>query len=394
MSSAEREGLRLKGNVPNLRFPGFSGEWERIRLAEVSNIKTGPFGSTLHAEDYVSEGTPIITTEHFKNGRLPITKDGLPQVSQIDYQRLKSYRLLKKDIVFSRVGSVDINAIVEGEQEGWLFSGRVLRVRPTEGIDSDFLHWCLSTDKNRANITRRAVGQTMPSINTEILNETELLITKNVHEQKKIATFLSIIDQHIYIQSKVIEKYESLIKALYESLISCKGVNSVQLGSLVQICKGKQLNAELLSETGLYYVMNGGIFPSGYYDTYNTPQDIISISEGGNSCGYVQFNHKPFWSGGHCYTLLNPNENKVHYKYLFHFLKCHQDDIMALRIGSGLPNIQKKDIEKYPIALPKYETQVQLASLFDTINCKKENGIESLRQYKRMKSFLLSELFI
>ena len=188
--------------------------------------------------------------------------------------------------------------------------------------------------------------------------------------------------------------HPSLIKALYESLIPCEGVDFVQLGSLVQICKGKQLNAELLSETGLYYVMNGGISPSGYYDTYNTPQDIISISEGGNSCGYVQFNHKPFWSGGHCYTLLNPDDNKVQYKYLFHFLKCHQDDIMALRIGSGLPNIQKKDIEKYPIALPKYETQVQLAGLFDTINCKKENGIESLKQYQRMKSFLLFELFI
>ena len=129
-------------------------------------------------------------------------------------------------------------------------------------------------------------------------------------------------------------------------------VEAVSLGRLVKVCKGKQVNGVLLSDTGPYYVMNGGITPSGYYDTFNTPPGTISISEGGNSCGYVQFNDDPFWSGGHCYTLLEPNTAIVNYKYLFHYLKSLQDKIMALRIGSGLPNIQKKDLEKFPLLLP------------------------------------------
>ena len=193
---------------------------------------------------------------------------------------------------------------------------------------------------------------------------------------------------------QIFARYKSLIKALYKATFPCNDVVSIPLGELVQISKGKQLNAELLSETGAYYVMNGGIVPSGYYDFYNTPKDTISISEGGNSCGYVQFNHTPFWSGGHCYSLLNPNENKVHYKFLFHFLKCHQDDIMALRIGSGLPNIQKKDIDKYPIQLPSIETQVQLATLFDVIEIKKENETRILLGFKSTKNYLLEHLFI
>ena len=92
--------------------------------------------------------------------------------------------------------------------------------------------------------------------------------------------------------------------------------------------------------------MNGGIDLSGYYDRYNTSANTISISEGGNSCGYVQYNNVPFWSSGHCYTLQNIKEG-YHNLFLYHYLKAREKEIMALRIGSGLPNIQKKDLEKF-----------------------------------------------
>lgn len=59
--------------------------WEQRKLAEISSVRTGPFGSVLHASDYVQDGVPIITTEHFKNGSLPLIKDGMPQVSKMDY---------------------------------------------------------------------------------------------------------------------------------------------------------------------------------------------------------------------------------------------------------------------------------------------------------------------
>lgn len=66
------------------------------------------------------------------------------------------------------------------------------------------------------------------------------------------------------------------------------------LSEICEISKGKQINSEFLLEKGKYYVMNGGIEPSGYYNNYNVEANTISISEGGNSCGYVQFNTSPF----------------------------------------------------------------------------------------------------
>ena len=212
LNSAEHEknqGRKVL-NVPNLRFPEFKGEWKKTTIGEIATIKNGPFGSVLHAEDYVDEGMPIVTTEHFKSGNLPLSKNGIPQVSEDDYYRLKGYMLETDDIVFSRVGSVDINAHVEHVQQGWLFSGRVLRVRPIKSVNSLCLHYVLSTESVKRDIRNRAVGQTMPSINTPILSNTGIYMSQSEAEQKKIANLLSLIDERISTQNKIIDKLQSL----------------------------------------------------------------------------------------------------------------------------------------------------------------------------------------
>ena len=234
----------------------------------------------------------------------------------------------------------------------------------------------------------------MPSINTEILNETELFISDSHREQDKIANLLTLVDERISIQNKVIEKYESLIKALYGRLIPKDGDSYATLGALVQICKGKQLNGEFLSDAGKYYVMNGGITPSGYYDNYNTPAGTVSISEGGNSCGFVQYNEKPFWSGGHCYTLLQTTDKRILYKFLYHFLKSKQDEIMALRIGSGLPNIQKKDIERFPVPILPLEYQKVITKVLDSVCMHIEYEQALLAELVHQKGYFLGTLLI
>ena len=103
-------------------------------------IQTGPFGSQLHQRDYVSEGTPIITVEHLGDNR--ITHEDMPYVSDQDKERLSRYTLREGDIVFSRVGSVDRRALVRQSEQGWLFSGRCLRVRPDRSkIDPAYLSY-------------------------------------------------------------------------------------------------------------------------------------------------------------------------------------------------------------------------------------------------------------
>lgn len=94
-------------------------KWKSVRLGDVADIQTGPFGSQLHQKDYVLNGTPIITVEHL--GENQIIHENLPMVSDFDKERLKKYSLKDGDIVFSRVGSVDRRALVKKEEDGWLF---------------------------------------------------------------------------------------------------------------------------------------------------------------------------------------------------------------------------------------------------------------------------------
>ena len=211
-------------------------------------------------------------------------------------------------------------------------------------------------------------------------------------EQQKIAEFLSLIDDRIVSQNKIIEKLESLIRGIYKTLLG-ESDQYRYLDDLCEIKKGVQVNKEELSEKGLYYVMNGGITPSGYYDLYNTEANTISISEGGNSCGYVQYNYTPFWSGGHCYTLENISD-VVDDRYLFHYLKANELQIMSLRIGSGLPNIQKKDLSAFRIPLPALNKQINIAKALDALLYKITVDKNIYSTYKQQKEYLLQQMFI
>jgi type I restriction enzyme S subunit len=182
------------------------------------------------------------------------------------------------------------------------------------------------------------------------------------------------------------------MKGIYAKVVT----NFSEYNTLSTICKiqkGQQVNGEELSEYGEYYVMNGGIEPSGYYDKYNTLPNTISISEGGNSCGYVQFNTVPFWSGGHCYSLQDIDiEYSTHFVY--HYLKSKEKEIMALRIGSGLPNIQKKDLEKFLIPVLSLETQKTIVNGINKIETKLKHEKDILSAYQTQKAYLLRNLFI
>ena len=138
-----------------------------------------------------------------------------------------------------------------------------------------------------------------------------------------------------------------------------------KLGEVANIQKGQQLGKAEMSNNGAFYVLNGGMEPSGYTNQYNTFANTISISEGGNSCGYVSLNLEQFWSGGHNYTLQNP---RIDTFFLYQWLKRHEKGIMALRVGSGLPNIQKSALQDVIVAYPKKSEQRAIAEILNKID--------------------------
>lgn len=186
----------------------------KLKLGQITEIQTGPFGSQLHNEDYVSNGTPIVTVEHL--GNKYFTTQNLPLVSEEDKNRLYKYILKENDIVFSRVGSVDRCSIVSINEDGWLFSGRCLRVRPNaKYINPQWLYYYFTQNYFKQYVRNKAVGCTMPSLNTELLSELNISFP-DLPTQKKIADVLSCIDDKIALNNKTNTELENMAKTIYD----------------------------------------------------------------------------------------------------------------------------------------------------------------------------------
>lgn len=242
------------------------------------------------------------------------------------------------------------------------------------------------------NLNRLVFGSGQPLITGGMLKKIKVGHGNKV-ERIKITRLLCLLDKRIATQNKIIEDLKKLKSAISERLFKSVKGSIVLLSDICDIVKGKQINGENLSERGRYYVMNGGTEPSGYYDDYNVEANTISISEGGNSCGYVQFNTFPFWSGGHCYSIQNVTGN-VDNLYLYHYLKSNEDNIMKLRIGSGLPNIQKKDLAMFKIIVPTLEQQMTISTFLSSIERKAQIEADILIAMQSEKQHLLRQMFI
>ena len=359
---------------------------------------------------------PIVTTEHFKNGSLPLSKNGIPQVSEDDYCRLKGYMLEKDDIVFSRVGSVDINAHVEQVQQGWLFSGRVLRVRPIKSVNSLCLHYVLSTESVKRDIRNRAVGQTMPSINTPILSNTGIYMSQSEVEQKKIASLLSLIDERIATQNKIIEKMQTLIKGLNDSLYELYGngitTSFAELGHSYSGLSGKTANDfgtgkpfitylnvysnNIVNENDYQYVrINEGEKQNvvKYGDVLftlssETPEEV--------GVGSVFLGKDEVYLNSFCFGIHIENEEQVYSPYLSYYVSStpFRKFIYPFAQGSTRFNLCKADFEKASIKLPLLENQKHIYAILNSIAEKIETEEMMLEKYLIQKQYLLRQMFI
>lgn len=262
----------------------------------------------------------------------------------------------------------------------------------TDLIANGFKGFYFQSSAMKQQIFKIANGSKIYGISSSAFNELKMSIPEK-KEQKKIVDLMIKIEERILTQIKIIDDYNSLKMGIYNWMFK-ENYADYKLKQLAYIVKGDQINNDQLLSNGSYYMMNGGTSPSGYLDSYNVSENTISISEGGNSCGYVQFNSSPFWSGGHCYTIQNVNSALIENKYLYHYLKHKEKEIMNLRIGTGLPNIQKKDLENFTIFVPSLLIQRKNLALFEMLDEKICILNEELERLEMQKKYLLRNMFI
>ena len=149
----------------------------------------------------------------------------------------------------------------------------------------------------------------------------------------------------------------------------------IALSDVADVYTGKQLNKSDMSNDGLYAVMNGGIEPSGYTNNYNEEENTITISQGGASAGYVNWNSEKIWIGAHCYAI-HPIKNKINNRYLYFVLKEKQEVLMQSKLGAGIPGLNRSIIQKLYIPLPHTNVQKRIVEILDSFT----NLIDALNE--------------
>ena len=381
-------------------------------LRDIAEIQTGPFGSQLHKEDYVDVGTPIVTVEHL--GCRVFSEQNLPMVSDTDKSRLSKYVLKKGDIVFSRVGSVDRCSFVDPKHDGWMFSGRCLRVRPSEEVDSLFLYYffCLNTTKEF--VRSIAVGATMPSINTKLLGEVEV-VCPEIEEQRKIADILSKIDDKIEENQKINENLNKQIESILLSMFSSAKTDCVRLGDYLYIkgrigwkglkkdeyldqSKYRIINGESLTKSGVDWLKAGYISKNRYIESPEImlKEGDILLSKDGTigKIGYIDSLETPATVASGIFVIRNIKPEIISTTFIYYLLKSRlfKGFIAARTEGSVIPHLYQKDFMQFEFPLPSSDEMKAFDAITKPMFSMIIGNLQENQKLSRLRDELLPKL--
>ena len=389
MTDIQKEN-KSGGKVPNLRFPEFKEGWEVKKLGEISTNKSKKYNPNnetnfikcIELEHLSSETGQLLG---FVDGSQSGSIKNVFQKGDVLFGKLRPYLKKYYQPNFDGVCSSEI----------WVLNGKE--------ILNDFLYYLIQTN-SFVDLANQSSGSKMPRADWSIL-ENGLFSFPNSEEQQKIASFLSLIDERIQTQNKIINDLKTLktatAKKIFLQELRLKDDNGNDfpeweedcLENVCDIKKGEQFNKEDLNEIGLYPCLNGGISPSGFSEKYNTDENTITISEGGNSCGFVNIMKTKFWLGGHCYKILL--FKKISLMYFYQLLKFNEQNVMNLRVGSGLPNIQMKSLKRFTIKISTSESeQTKIANFLSAIDSKIDMENQLLQKLEEQKKYLLQNMFV
>ncbi len=364
--------------------------WTERRLKDICiKITDG----THKTPKYASSGIIFLSAKNVKGGSLNFNE--CKYITLEEHQQLiKRCKPEEGDVMLSKSGSLgDAIVIPRLPYDFSIFESLALIKVHKDIVSPLYIKQYFNSPLSKCYFRSITSGVAVKHLHLIDLRRMTVIIPA-IEIQNLIVEFLEKWDEAIEKTSKLIKAKKEGFEWLQDLLLDTrknKKWQTSRLSEVSKIKKGEQLNRSELEDSGDYPAWNGGLNPSGYTDKWNILENTITISEGGNSCGFVNYCEQKFWCGGHCYALLDVSKG-VDSEFLYYFLKSNEKRIMRLRVGSGLPNIQKKDIDKLEISYPELALQKQIAKTLNT--AKKEIIIleEILVKYKNQKNGLMQKL--
>ena len=345
-----------------MQLPEIPDEWSYKSLAQLTEDDAPIRYGVVQIGPDTPGGVPIVPIKFIDK----INEATLHRASAEIEGRYANSRIKGGDVLISVKGTIGNVGVVPSDFSGNI-AREIARIRPKPNVDRVYLAYQLQAPNTQRRIGAATVGTTRLEFSIATVREFKVAVPPRV-EQERIAEILDTWDRAIEATEKLIANSQAQKKALMQQILTgekrlpdfTEKWRRSELGQICSLAKGEQKGRDQLDDAGPVPVINGGVTPSGYTSEPNTGAYTITISEGGNSCGYVDLITQPFWCGGHCYALTNL---KVDRDFLYAFLKHKERRIMSLRVGSGLPNIQKGDLKKLEVLVPTQAEQVRIGQL-------------------------------
>lgn len=344
---------------------------------------------------HVPNGVPYVRVSDMDTRELQ--PDGMLRTTKEIADRFTRSRVETGDLIFALRGKLgEIRRVPESVNGANLTQGTA-RLAPNNAINSEYFLWGLQDEGFTRRLDLSAKGSTFREITLDDLRRQQLCVP-SLGEQLAIATALSDVDALLAQLDQQIAKKRDLKQAAMQQLLTGQtrlpgfsGEWEVhRLGEIAEVAKGEQLHSDETSAESEIPHYNGGVSPSGFTYKANALANSIAISEGGNSCGFVQFIDQPFWCGGHCYLVVPKNIDK---RFLYQALKGRQKSIMELRVGSGLPNVQKTALLAFSFDSPmQRDEQTAIATVLSDMDA--ELAVLAARRDKTsaLKQGMMQEL--
>ena len=373
-------------NVPNLRFSRYNDLWIKTTLnTVVERITRRNTNNESNLPLTISAQYGLINQNEFFN-------------KQIASRDLTNYILLNKgEFAYNKSYSADYpwGAVKRLDKyDKGVLSSLYICFAPKSNVDSDFLVHYFETPKWYNEISNIA-GEGARNHGLLNMAVSDYFNTKHsfpsIQEQHKISQFLNLINQRIDTQSKIIEKYESLIKAISNILIPKTKGKVVTLSEIAKIYQPETITQSKFNENGKYPVFgaNGLI---GHYNFYNHENAQICITCRGATCGNINLSLPKSWITGNSMVINTDECTRINKMYLYYLLKNY--NFKSIISGSGQPQIVREPISAIKINLPTIQDQNEIVKILNTYNelLRKEKDI--LELYKKQKAYLLKNMFI
>ncbi|SUA95734.1 restriction endonuclease subunit S [Myroides odoratus] len=382
-----------------MRFPGFEEEWKTKKLGDLLEFKNG---INATKEQY-GNGYKFINVLDILSNEF-ITYDKIIGSVNVTNEIINKFPVNYGDILFQRSSEtreeVGTTSVYLDKHKTATFGGFVIRGKQIGEYEPIFLNKALKTSFVRNQITSKSGGSTRYNVGQEILASVTLSLP-SIIEQQKIASFLSLIDERITTQNKIIEELEtlktSISKKIFSQNLRFKDNNGnefsrwefKEIGDVFTITRGNVLSMSLLSNDKdnennypVYSSQTKNKGLAGYYNNFIFENAITWTTDGANA-GDVNYREGKFYCTNVCGVLLNSNGNANH---------CIAELINSVSHKYvsyvGNPKLMNGTMSSIVIPFPSIQEQQKISNILVSLNTKIDIENTFLQKLDNQKKYL------